>query len=268
MKFVCDKCNTRYSIADERVHGRVLKIRCKACNNVITVREDHPLPAPPPVASSLEDALSNFQRDDEQTRVSSMPPAAGEGAPDDWYVSFDGEQEGPLPLARALDRVRVERPRGKECYCWRGGFFVWLPIEDVPEFAPALVKVPPPIPAVRPRPATGQQPALRSPTGKQPALRSPTGQQPALRSPTGQQPAVKSPTGQLPALRSPTGQQPAVRSPTGPQATIKSPTGKQPALRGPSGNMNVVKGPGDLPSMDSGPLGTPGALLPSLETKP
>ena len=47
MKFVCDKCNTRYSIADERVHGRVLKIRCKACNNVITVREEHvsfPLP--------------------------------------------------------------------------------------------------------------------------------------------------------------------------------------------------------------------------------
>ena len=76
MKFVCDKCNTRYSIADERVHGRVLKIRCKACNNVITVREEHaPAPAAPAAASSLEDALSNFQqRDDEQTRVSSMPP--------------------------------------------------------------------------------------------------------------------------------------------------------------------------------------------------
>jgi predicted Zn finger-like uncharacterized protein len=208
VKFVCDKCNTRYSIADERVHGRVLKIRCKACNNVITVREDHPLPAPPaPVASSLEDALSNFQRDDEQTRVS-MPPGPGDPAPEDWFVSFDGEQEGPLPLARALDRVRAERPRGKECYCWRGGFFVWLPIEEVPEFAPALVKLPPPIPAVRPRPATGQQPAVRSPTGK------------------------------------------------------------QPALRGPSANMNVVKGPSDLPPMDSGPLGTPGALLPSLETKP
>ena len=85
-----------------------------------------------------------------------MPPAAGRGRRrDEWYVSFDGEQEGPLPLARALDRVRAERPRGKECYCWRGGFFVWLPIEDVPEFAPALVKLPPPIPAVRPRPATG-----------------------------------------------------------------------------------------------------------------
>ncbi|MCU1282837.1 MAG: family finger-like protein [bacterium] len=249
MKFVCDKCNTRYSIADERVHGRVLKIRCKACNNVITVREDHPLPAPPPpVASSLEDALSNFSRDDEQTRVSTMPPAAEPGAGDEWFVSFDGEQEGPLPLARALDRVRAERPRGKECFCWRGGFFVWLPIEDVPEFAPALVKLPPPIPAVRPRPATGAQAVVRSPTGQQQAVRSPTGQQQAVRSPSGQHAAIKSPTGQQPAL--------------------KSPTGQQPALRGPSGNMNAVRAPSDLPAMDSGPLGTPGALLPSLETKP
>ena len=283
MKFGCDKCNTRYSIADERVHGRVLKIRCKACNNVITVREDHPLPAAP-AAESMEDALNNFQRDDEQTRVSSMPPAAT-GPTDEWYVSFDGEQEGPLPLARALDRVRVERPRGKECFCWRGGFFVWLPIEDVPEFAPALVKAPPPLPAIRPRSPTGQQAALRSPTGSQPAVRSPTGQQAALRSPTGKQAAVRSPTGSeaaiKPALKSPTGKQaalgsstgkqPALGSSTGKQAALKSPTGKQPALSGQKpdfGRMNAMQAPSDLPSMDSGPLGTPGALLPSLETKP
>ncbi|HEY2744993.1 MAG TPA: AgmX/PglI C-terminal domain-containing protein [Polyangia bacterium] len=261
MKFVCDKCNTRYSIADERVHGRVLKIRCKACNNVITVREEHHAPAPslaPGVAGdSLEDALQNFQqRDDEQTRVSTSPPAAPEGA-DDWYVSFDGEQEGPLPLARALDRVRAERPRGKECFCWRGGFFVWLPVEEVPEFAPALVKLPPPIPAVRPRPATGAQPAVKSATGKQAALRSPTGSQQAVRSPTGQQAAIKSPTGQQQAVRSPTGQQPA----------LKSPTGSLPTIRG-IGDMNASPFPGDLPPMDSGPLGTPASLLPSMETKP
>ena len=273
MKFVCDKCNTRYSIADERVHGRVLKIRCKACNNVITVREEHaPLPPAPGVAGdSLEDALQNFQqRDDEQTRVSMPPPAApAETAADDWYVSFDGDQEGPLPLARALDRVRAERPRGKECFCWRGGFFVWLPVEDVPEFAPALVKLPPPIPAVRPRPATGAQPALRSPTGKQPALRSPTGSQQVVKSPTGQQPALKSPTGSHPtlAMKSPTGAQPAVKSPTGREPALRSPTGSLPTVRG-LGDMNAVPLPGDLPPMDSGPLGTPAALMPSLETKP
>ena len=39
MKFVCDRCQTKYSIADERVRGKVLKVKCKSCANVITVRE-------------------------------------------------------------------------------------------------------------------------------------------------------------------------------------------------------------------------------------
>ncbi len=39
MKFLCDRCKTRYSIGDERVRGKILKIRCKNCANVITVRE-------------------------------------------------------------------------------------------------------------------------------------------------------------------------------------------------------------------------------------
>src|SRR5438552_3357597 len=39
MKFVCDRCQTKYSIADEKVRGKILKVRCKTCSNVITVRE-------------------------------------------------------------------------------------------------------------------------------------------------------------------------------------------------------------------------------------
>src|SRR5215831_7504016 len=39
VKFLCDRCKTRYSIGDDRVRGKILKIRCKNCGNVITVRE-------------------------------------------------------------------------------------------------------------------------------------------------------------------------------------------------------------------------------------
>ena len=39
MKFVCDRCQTKYSIPDERVRGKVLKVKCKTCANLITVRE-------------------------------------------------------------------------------------------------------------------------------------------------------------------------------------------------------------------------------------
>ena len=39
MKFVCDKCNTKYSISDEKVRRKVLKIRCKNCGHIIVVRD-------------------------------------------------------------------------------------------------------------------------------------------------------------------------------------------------------------------------------------
>lgn len=39
MKFACPKCNTRYSIADEKVpHGKILKFPCKTCGNVVRLR--------------------------------------------------------------------------------------------------------------------------------------------------------------------------------------------------------------------------------------
>ena len=178
----------------------MLKIRCKACNNVITVREEtrrrrRPRRRPIRCTTALDELPAATTSTRACRRCRRAAPTSP-GSADEWYVSFDGEQEGPLPLARALDRVRVERPRGKECFCWRGGFFVWLPIEDVPEFAPALRKLPPPIPAVRPRPATAaRRPAIVA-DGQQPALKSPTrdssrrcsrrrAQQPALKSPTG-----------------------------------------------------------------------------------
>lgn len=39
MKFVCERCQTRYSIADDKVRQKILKIRCKTCDNVITLRD-------------------------------------------------------------------------------------------------------------------------------------------------------------------------------------------------------------------------------------
>lgn len=40
MKFACDKCGAKYSIADEKVHGKILRIRCKKCSHIVEVR--HP----------------------------------------------------------------------------------------------------------------------------------------------------------------------------------------------------------------------------------
>src|SRR5215470_7442646 len=47
MKFQCDRCKTRYSIADEKVRGKILKIRCKTCSTIINVRD-------PAIATGVE----------------------------------------------------------------------------------------------------------------------------------------------------------------------------------------------------------------------
>jgi predicted Zn finger-like uncharacterized protein len=39
MKFTCDKCNAKYSISDDKLTKKVLKIRCKKCSHTIILRD-------------------------------------------------------------------------------------------------------------------------------------------------------------------------------------------------------------------------------------
>ncbi|MCB9644517.1 MAG: zinc-ribbon domain-containing protein [Myxococcales bacterium] len=39
MRFICDNCHAKYSIAEHKVRNKVLKIRCKRCSYVIVVRD-------------------------------------------------------------------------------------------------------------------------------------------------------------------------------------------------------------------------------------
>ena len=38
MKVVCESCQTRYAIADEKVRGKTFKIKCKKCGAFMVVR--------------------------------------------------------------------------------------------------------------------------------------------------------------------------------------------------------------------------------------
>jgi len=72
VKFLCDRCKTRYSIGDERVRGKILKIRCKNCANVITVREGMGIDA---------DAPTEPARAKKSTTIAPPPFDEGTAAP-------------------------------------------------------------------------------------------------------------------------------------------------------------------------------------------
>ena len=139
MKFHCDRCNTRYSIADERVRGKILKIRCKSCSAVITVREtleEEPTMAAPDYAagnggtggSALHGAFRDVMTGGPE--LAAQPPSTLQ---EEWYLAVDGEQSGPFDLAEARDWIVSHHGEG-ELHCWNEDFDDWLPIEKVSHF--------------------------------------------------------------------------------------------------------------------------------------
>ncbi|RPI58455.1 MAG: TIGR00266 family protein, partial [Planctomycetaceae bacterium] len=64
-----------------------------------------------------------------------------------WYLSYDGNQMGPLDHAQALAQVRTN-PHG---HAWRDGFAEWLPISQITELSVTASPgpAPPPISAKR-----------------------------------------------------------------------------------------------------------------------
>ncbi len=178
MKFLCDRCKTRYSIGDDRVRGKILKIRCKNCANVITVREGmsvdeiagaergRPTTAAPmaspvgdpgvaggPHAAAAGGALASAFA----SQLAKPPPALEE----EWYVSIDGDQSGPYSLSDA-QRWIASKPIDADVHCWSEGFDDWLPVDKVSHFR-GLRKRPTPPAAPPSRSAPGRSgPAARA----------------------------------------------------------------------------------------------------------
>ncbi len=155
MKFSCERCATRYSIGDDKVRGKILKIRCKTCGNIVVVREatgavqaasgavasagaaPQPMPAPAPAPP----------RQPTEPRV--HPPAAQRPGVD-WYIAIKGKQHGPAKK-EDVGRLVKEGTITERTYVWNETMTSWQRLRDVPELASLLgggpaVRPPPPPP--------------------------------------------------------------------------------------------------------------------------
>jgi len=152
MKIVCDSCSAKYSIADEKVAGRVFKIRCKKCGAAIVVRGD-------------------------QQGAAEEAPAPGAGGYDYggeavWHAVVDGDQQGPYTPAQ-LGGMISEGRIGWDAYVWREGFDDWKPAQDIEELVQAIMN-----PGGAPAAAEPADPFADSATVAAPAA-SPQSQRPA-----------------------------------------------------------------------------------------
>ncbi len=86
MKHTCEHCSTRYELPDDRVRGRVLKVRCRTCTCVM--------------------------------RVTGSQGRAG------WWVALHGAPAGPYTRAEVLALVD-DGAIGARTRMWRAGMVGW-----------------------------------------------------------------------------------------------------------------------------------------------
>jgi predicted Zn finger-like uncharacterized protein len=133
MKIVCDACQAKYSIADDKIQGKAFKIRCKKCNHIIVVKTGGDGAA----ASTAASAAAFADRPKSDASAAAVAPAADPGV---WHVVVDGEQVGPLNEAEVKDRLRQGKINS-DTLVWKEGFADWMQLSTVPELTAILARI-------------------------------------------------------------------------------------------------------------------------------
>src|SRR5262249_30241799 len=122
-----------YSIADEKVRGKVFKIKCKKCSHIIVVKGQE---------LAAEATPAGF--DQKETRVFDYSGFEGskDAAEPVWYVVVDKEQVGP-PTVSELAHKWTAGEIDAETYTWREGFDDWKRLGAVDELQ-SIMKTPEP----------------------------------------------------------------------------------------------------------------------------
>ncbi len=137
MKAVCDACGARYHIPDERVRGKAVKVRCKRCSHIFTVREAR---AATPATGDGTRATGAFRAVASQNAaaVRAAAETAGDGNDNiEWHFALNGQSFGPYSQDELLARMQ-SGDIGDEAYVWHAGFAEWKPATSVPIYKVAI----------------------------------------------------------------------------------------------------------------------------------
>jgi len=121
LKISCQSCQAKYTIADEKVLGKIVKIRCKKCGATIVIN-----------GNEQEAATAAFDASAAQQPGNAVYDYTAQGGGDSWTVNVsDGDQRTmtTAEIAAAYTQSVVN----DETYCWKDGMGDWLPLREIPE---------------------------------------------------------------------------------------------------------------------------------------
>jgi predicted Zn finger-like uncharacterized protein len=147
MKVTCPSCGAKYAIADDKVRGRRVKVRCKSCTTPIVV-DGNALEADA-AAATLASA-----DDDEATRIahSALPQASAE-----WSVNLSDTDQRSMSAEEIVAGWHSGLVRD-DAFVWKEGMDDWKPVLEVPELASQFFERRPSSPAAAAVPAQAAPP--------------------------------------------------------------------------------------------------------------
>jgi predicted Zn finger-like uncharacterized protein len=132
MKISCQSCHSKYNVADEKVQGKIVKIRCRKCGATIVVNASGVAPAngtsaaPPPIAA---------------------PEGGAGGAGAEWHVSVADNDQRTMTLAELVTAYNAGVV-AQDTFVWTEGMSDWKPLSEVDPVVSALhsaAEQPPPV---------------------------------------------------------------------------------------------------------------------------
>jgi predicted Zn finger-like uncharacterized protein len=193
MKFVCDNCQAKYQIGDDKVAGKTVRMKCRKCGYNIKVS---PMPGTEHAASgdvpSMHDAPVSLAPASLQTHAvapTPAPVAAAPAPPAEQGRSWDDESTSlmtmPMHLAAATSPASAPRAPAPSPH---------RPVTPAPRPAAPAPRPVAPVTGERPRSITASGTPRPQPTPAPAALRQ-TGTHPAVR------PVSRTTTGQMAAVK-------------------------------------------------------------------
>src|ERR1022692_568082 len=139
MKISCQSCQAKYTIADDKVVGKIVKIRCKKCGETIVVNG----------SGGTGEAIA-------ASAYPEVPQSAGGAEPWTVNVAEDDQRSMTEPEVAAAYHAGVIT---EEKYCWRDGMGDWLPLREIGALVEACHAGAAPAPELQRPPGIGPGPA-------------------------------------------------------------------------------------------------------------
>lgn len=161
MKFICEHCGSKYTIADEKVRSKILKIRCKNCNNIIEVRDpvmakipESPTPkseSKPPHSVLENKFAASFRQEKSQKKqgtpglyaaVQRSAQVIEQNVSDriHWFVAIENAPIGPISARKVHDHREAGRIQDSSLV-WKEGMVDWTPMRNCKELVGLLALI-------------------------------------------------------------------------------------------------------------------------------